>query len=141
MKVLMVSRFFMKGHPREGENTHFHIRIQGGKKIHTIRANAKGYFKAGDQVSLRVWAGAPYRSKQVEFTQCTIGIEPVRIVYATNGLRAFVGQDPIWAEDLVRNDGLNMRDFVRWFFTPGRFEEFRGDIIHFTDFRYAKGAR
>lgn len=141
MKVLMVSTAFMKGHPRHMQATGFPGLILDGTKIHTIRANSKGFFKEGDRVGLRVWSGMPYRSKQVEFLQCTIGIEPVRIVYAPGGLDVFCGKRQVWLADLARNDGLDMNDFIHWFFTPLRFETFRGNIIHFTDFRYATEAR
>lgn len=139
MKVLTVSRNFLKGHPRAGQPTYFVKQILEGKKLHTIRANEKGAFKDGETISLRWWSGKPYRSSQVEFMQVRIGIQSVRIVYCSNGLRAFVDGKKIWAEDLVEADGLSRADFINWFFTPGKYGEFRGDIIHFTDFRYAKG--
>lgn len=139
MKVLTVSRRFLGKHPRAGQPTHFVKQILEGRKLHTIRENAKGYFKDGDEVSLRWWSGKPYRSAQVEFKQVCIGIQPVRIVYCSNGMRAFVEDKKIWAEDLIAADGLTRADFVNWFFVPGKFGEFRGDILHFTKFRYAKG--
>lgn len=139
MKVLTVSRNFMQGHPRAGQPTHFVKAILEGRKLHTIRDNAKGYFRDGDMASLRWWSGKPYRSGQVEFKQVRLGIQPVRIVYCSNGVRAFVDGKKIWAEDLMAADGLDRSDFINWFFTPGKFEEFRGDILHFTNFRYAGG--
>ena len=38
--------------------------VESGKKLQTIRARSKRQFKVGDKISLRAWAGKPYRSFQ-----------------------------------------------------------------------------
>lgn len=142
MKVLMVSKAFMKNHRRAGQPTAFPVQVAIGRKIHTLRENEKGYFKDGDMVSVRHWTGAPYRSKQKEIVQVRIGIEPVVLSYSSRFyFVAAIGQKLIQPRFIAANDGLELGDFLSWFFPDGKFGEFRGDIIHFTDFRYAKGAR
>lgn len=97
MKVLTFSRYFPKGHPRQGEPTFFMEKILSSlgvtmktlpahlssivndfqmlcapeeTKHTTIRAGER--FKPGDMVSLRVWSDKPYRSKQIEFAQVEV---------------------------------------------------------------------
>lgn len=97
MKVLTFSRYFPKGHRREGDATFFMEKILCGigvtmktlpphltsiindfqmilepdeHKHHTIRAGKN--YKPGDQFSARVWSGAPRRSKQIEFAQLEV---------------------------------------------------------------------
>ena len=41
-----------------------------GFKPHTIRPGSR--FKPGEIVSLRVWSGLPYRTKQIEFAQVEV---------------------------------------------------------------------
>lgn len=98
MKVITFSRYYLKGHPRAGEPTHFVEKIVKGlinttgelspsivsgkykydcnvlssiePKWHTFR---KGYrWKEGEMFSARVWSGAPYKTKQVEICQIEI---------------------------------------------------------------------
>jgi hypothetical protein len=136
VKVLMVARVFPQTHYRHQEFTFFERKILAGEKIHTIRLNAKDYFKDGDEVSLRVWTGRPYHSRQREFAQVTIHLEPVDIVaHSDLSLECqVVGgvADPL---DLALHDGLDEDDFFDWFFPAGP-GSFSGDILHFTDFRY-----
>lgn len=96
MKVLTFSRFFPKGHPRQGQPTVFVPKIWACPGItitdsgwdlpemkqfsplttldhpkgHTIRAGNR--WKVGDMASLRVWSDKPYRSKQIEFAQVEV---------------------------------------------------------------------
>ena len=136
MKVVILSRYFPAYHPRKGEPTNFVKSYKAGGKIHTIRSNAKGYYKDGEMVSLRYWSGKPYCSKQVEIGQTRIGIESVSIksgvcpVLFTNGYQRPLPQ-------LAENDGLSFGNFLDWFFPPNKpYCDFLGDILHFTDFRY-----
>lgn len=92
MRVITFSRFFPKGHPKEGQPTFFvekiweSIYLMGYSgwdgfsdiaaicpqlyshgtyppKHHTIRAGNR--WKVGDKFSPRVWSGKPYASKQI----------------------------------------------------------------------------
>jgi hypothetical protein len=90
MKVITFSRFFPKGHPKEGQPTYFvekiwagladatdrmqgnvdmdwHEYYNGVPKWHTIRAGNR--WKVGDFFSPRFWSGKPYRSKQSLITE------------------------------------------------------------------------
>lgn len=155
MKVLTFSRHFPKGHPRAGQPTHFVEKIEACladiipgwemsksftlhewepyysctmPKHHTIRAGSR--FKVGDMVSLRVWSGAPYRSKQVEFAQVEVKKTwDIEInAYWWIGYR-IIEHDEVIA--LAKNDGLSYEDFIAWFaIHPKKKEQvFTGQII------------
>ena len=139
MKYIMLSRFFPATHPRKGEPTGFIEKILKGEKIHTIRANSRGHYQDGDELSLRYWSGKPYCSKQVEFHRCRIRLEPVKITFRHPTLDTLMpGFNP---EMLANNDGLKWYDFYDWF-NPSceNGKVFKGDIVHFTGFRYGKYA-
>ena len=80
-KVIILSRKFLKGHPKAGTDTDFEdavlsvidktyndtvhliqIITDQKPKHHTIRFGRR--WKTGDKASLRVWSGKPYASKQ-----------------------------------------------------------------------------
>ena len=135
----MVARTFPQSHFLCNQPTYFERKILKGLKIHTIRANTKGHFKDGETLSLRVWTGLPYRSKQREFAQMTIHLEPVDIVCHSNLDLEFsvVGAevDPL---ELILNDGLEEDAFMDWFFPTGP-SSWSGDILHFTNLKYGSG--
>lgn len=141
MKVITLSKVFLKGHPREGEPTNFRGKFLSGEKIHTIRMNRNGYYKDGDVVSVRQWSGKPYRSKQdVIANRFKIGIESIRFISELER-PVVVNRDieyRINYELLSHNDGLSVDDFVNWFYLKSA-SGFDASIIHFTNFRYAKG--
>lgn len=137
MKTVMLAKTFLKGHYREGEPTGFRAAFVYGKKIHTIRANAKKYYKSGEWVSVRQWKDKPYRSKHVTIGHKKIGIEPVTMVCDNGTLtKCVVRSTDVNEWDIALNDGLVLSDFIDWFF-PSGCGEFSGDILHFTDFRYS----
>lgn len=100
MKVIIISRHFLQGHPKEGQPTFFVDKIfktlrstgfipldnvalmerykevfgepsyRHGDKYHTVRAGEN--WKKGDRASLRVWSGLPYKSYQVEFARVVL---------------------------------------------------------------------
>jgi hypothetical protein len=145
--VLVISKTFPKGHPKEGKLTGFKNKIKAGIKIHTIRENHALWEKRIEEVragsavlSLRQWQGVPYRSPQKEFLRLTkdnnIGIqkitcrgrwEPCRRRWELNGQAV-----PI--EELAAHDGLNAKDFTMWFKNSVPFAPLA--LIHFTGFRY-----
>lgn len=151
MKVLILSKKFMAGHPRAGEPTNFREKYlyacshphpwrdtDQWPKIHTLRFNAKGYYKTGDVVSVRQWRGKPFRSKQEEIGQSAIRVEPI-ILEAHDGyiteLKTAVARMSFRPEVLAYNDGLTNFDFLTWFFPKGN-GKLLVDIIHFTKYRY-----
>ena len=136
MKVLMFARTFPAGHYRHPEFTSFKSFIRAGIKFHTIRRNAKDYFKDGENVSLRVWTGLPYRSKQLEFLTACIRLEAIDIVCNSDmSLTCSVVGGEVDPEELAKNDGLSLQDFTDWFFPDGP-GTFSGDILHFTAMKY-----
>jgi len=139
--VLIVSTAFPKTHKRAGDQTGFVEKIRNREKLHTIRANYDLWKKRIDEVnsgvamlSVRVWTGKPYQSKQKEVFQsiaergiCIQKLEDPDSDYATAD-----GTSIDW-EDVAQNDGLSFEDFREWFKDAGS-EPMA--IIHFTDFRY-----
>jgi hypothetical protein len=141
--VLTISEKFPKTHPKSGEPTNFPLKIKHYDKIHTIRRNydlwSKRFEKinAGEAVlSVRVWEGKPYKSKQREIFRYdyrrNIGIEKVTFrdyLYDIN-----VNGSSVDVDDLAKNDGLSYADFEHWF--KGYDFSKPMAVIHFTDFRY-----
>lgn len=151
--VLTVSEKFPKTHPKSGEPTNFPLSIKHYDKIHTIRGNyelwAKRFEKinAGEAIlSVRVWEGEPYNSKQREIFRYDyrrkIGIEKLNMDTFDVGnddnnevfLRFEVGKVMVSADLLAKNDGLSYEDFENWF--KGYDFSKPMVVIHFTDFRY-----
>lgn len=142
--VLIISERFPATHKRAGEDTAFEGNILFDNKIHTIRANYPLWEKrikqvnAGEAVlSLRVWSGKPYRSKQREIFYFTrAGIEKLKFSQAQfvpiviNG-DCYAKPDP---HKMAKNDGLSMADFEDWF--KGYDKTKPMAIIHFSNFRY-----
>lgn len=135
--VLTVSESFPKSHPKAGELTHFVDKIASGDKIHTIRKNSKLWANRAEKInsgeavlSVRVWTGKPYRSKQKEvFSFDKIGTEFINVKKKHKYDIYTLGNT------FAKNDGLSVVDFNNWF-------DFRPDevyiIIHFTGFRYSR---
>lgn len=149
--VLIVSENFPKTHPKAGESTNFPLSIKHYDKIHTIRGNydlwAKRFEKinAGEAaLSVRVWEGKPYNSKQREIFRYDyrrkIGIEKLNMgTFAREDnnevfLNFEVGKAMVSADLLAKNDGLSYDDFKNWF--KGYDFSKPMVVIHFTDFRY-----
>lgn len=137
--VLMISEQFPKYHKRAGELTNFFDKIKKGEKIHTIRQNfelwqkrAKAINEGRAILSIRMWSGQPYKSKQVELFQFDkIGVQSIDhngCDWVIDGQILFMPSD-----EIPNNDGLSFSDFWQWF--KGCPDNL-GCIIHFTDFRY-----
>jgi hypothetical protein len=159
-RVMMLSRHFMKGHPRAGELTWFIPKIwaalvqMNGRpenipdntfnfyqshipKWHTIRPGNR--FKAGDFIDFRYWSGMPYRSPQLKAFPFTIPVERVfnieidkSGVIMIDGVIDCTGNN--LAEELAKNDGLSHEDFLAWF---SKTLPFNGQIICWSkDIKY-----
>lgn len=128
--VLTVSEKFPKTHPKSGQPTNFPLSIKHYDKIHTIRGNydlwAKRFEKinAGEAVlSVRVWEGKPYNSKQREIFRYDyrgkIGIEKLNMDTFDVGrddnndvfLNFEVGKTMVSADLLAKNEF----QFQKWF--------------------------
>jgi len=170
MKILTFSRQFPVKHPRAGQPAFFvesilttlgfNIRtipdiirpyindfaVMDGTsaKGHTIRAGDR--FKPGDMVSLRVWSGKPYASKQIEFGQVEVKKtwnfdlikDQVSVEWRINDqfkgyytlVTASQSKNPGLFK-VARNDGLLLEDFVAWFAVHPKNKDwqFHGQII------------
>lgn len=109
-------------------------------KGHTIRAGHR--FKVGDKFSPRVWSGKPYASKQIIIAP---DIEVKKVwgykVEVSKGIEQWYLDGTMvsesneymqqWfncglIEDISKNDGLELVDFLNWFKHPKYFD---GQII------------
>ena len=139
--VVIISEKFPKTHKRSGDDTGFPMSIKHHNKIHTIRMNYelwKGRFEKIDKgeayISIRIWEGLPYRSKQREIFKYDktqgIGLQKLE-VNDLGWLR--VGNKTLDTVELAEHDGLNHEDFKEWFKNAAPSPK---AIIHFTEFRY-----
>lgn len=143
--VLTVSEKFPKGHIRAGEETNFPLSIKHYDKLHTIRGNYELWEKrfkkieAGEAyLSVRIWEGKPYASKQLEIFRFDrsrkIGIEKVTFRDFNVHWDININGVDVEATDLAKNDGLSYLDFEYWFKSYDLSQPMA--VIHFTDFRY-----
>ena len=65
----------------------------------------------------------------IQLVEMSYSVEDAQpIVYVDNVLK------PNIAEEMAKNDGLQLEDWTEWFFK--KTNTFRGVILHFTDFKY-----
>lgn len=147
--VLTISQQFPKTHKRSGEETGFVNAIQSQNKIHTIRGNFELWSKRAEKInkgeailSVRVWEGKPYNSKQREvFVFEKIGIQKLYFEF-NRLLEPFISSDDsengtqtyLSTHEVAKNDGLTFPDFKEWFKGYDLNEPM--GIIHFTNFKY-----
>lgn len=155
MKIytLMISEWFGKDSLRPGEPTFFIDSIINGSKKHTIRANYSLWKKRFDKIatgeaelSLRVWLGRPYASKQFEVLRLNsthgIGLQKIKFHKYENNKGHFLMVEDYWSPDIkevAENDGLDLADFEDWFKNYDMSQPIA--IIHFTRFRYNTGRK
>lgn len=143
--VLMLSKVFTKEHRNAGKPTYFLEKMQAGTKLHTIRLNYDLWKRKADQInagdmvlSVRQWEAQPYKSQQVEVARLTqLHVQRFEAVYgATDTIpRVWVdGCEVVDVEQVAKNDGLELGDWVEFFFN--RTNHVEGVILQFTDFMY-----
>lgn len=157
--VITLSRNFTLKHPRHGEPTGFrestlnaiwqsHEMKCGftdfGMKLHTIRGNYSLWVKRFRKIergqailSLRFWSGIPYRSTPIEL--CKLGINDgigLQMLWFRYGniCEPIIDSKSIDVERIAKNDGLNEKDWLKWFEKEDLYDTFA--VIHFTKFRY-----
>lgn len=176
---LTLSQTFPATHPRKGEPTYFKEKIYNAgvlmsgpvdyqlpanskdlnvTKLHTIRANYKLWayrfakIETGQAcLSVRVWSGKPYRSKQIEIARLTkddgIGLQALEFLEFDPAFKPGIwiaGKTYSQSQKLIlaENDGLSFDDWNAWFFGKKKNGQPLYDlsgtmaIIHFTSFRY-----
>lgn len=147
--IITFSKAFPPGHPRVGQLTGFEGKLNAGTKIHTIRADKKGWWeKCAEAInsgrkylSMREWTGRPYNSDQrILGERNRIGLQSITMTYSSEDElpKAWVDGKEVSVKLLAQNDGLSVEDFVRWFFGTPLYSGnvFEGKVIHLTDFRY-----
>lgn len=147
--IITFSKAFPPGHSKVGQPTGFESKLKAGTKIHTIRADAKGWWdKCAEAInsgrkylSLREWVGRPYNSEQrILGERDKIGLQTITMTYSSEDElpQAWVDGKKVPVEQLAKNDGLAVEDFVEWFFSTPLYKSntFEGKVIQLTDFRY-----
>lgn len=143
---ITLSKVFPASHSKAGSPTGFRDKVLSGSKIHTIRSNYSWWkskeekIQKGDMyLSLREWTDKPYNSPQEEWKQVeNVGLQRIRIEYCkdTGCIMTVIDGKAIDPIVTAKNDGLDLSDFVEWFFGSKKSKVFEGVVIHFTDFRY-----
>lgn len=127
-------------------------------KPHTIRANYRLWafrfakINTGQAcLSVRVWSGKPYASRQIEIARLTkedgIGLQALEFLEFDPAFKPGIwiaGKTYSQSQKLIlaKNDGLTFEDWNAWFFGKKKNGEPLYDltekmaIIHFTSFRY-----
>lgn len=148
-QILLFSSVFPPSHSKAGQPTGFADKLDSGSKIHTIRADSKGWWVRGERginngekiLAMRQWSGRPYNSPQVSIGERErIGLQSIIMTYGSEDElpKAWVDGKPVPVELLAKNDGLSVEDFVEWFFGTKLYSGnvFEGVVIQLTDFRY-----
>lgn len=128
-------------------NQNFPEKIINGTKIHTIRRDATGRWKAGMKIQFATGARTKAYN-QFHEAECT-GVQTIKITYIDNRGAVKIDIDGkhlgIWhryipeksvkpkaIEKLATNDGFScVEEFLKWFQ-----RDFEGKIVHWTEFRY-----
>ena len=141
--VLMLQSHFHAKHPRKGSRTLFEQLVQRGVKIHTFRDNfqellrqSHGNNAGTGYMSLRVWEGKPYHSKQREVKRLyRIGVQDAE-AQVTDGSLCLVidGKNHQAPWCVASSDGMCMGDLQEWLCPDGK--PWSGCLVHFTDMRY-----
>jgi hypothetical protein len=90
------------------------------------------HFNPVDELTLAVWSGKPYRSKQVKLWTGPIravdiviqinrlynSMKVCKVVRFSNGPGIHITLDSINKVELAKNDGLSLQDFEAWFNLP-----------------------
>lgn len=145
--IVTLCKAFPVTHSRSGEPTEFEENIKSGVKIHTIRYNDKNVWdqrykdiKSGRKfLSVREWTGRPYNSEQRELVRYDgIGLQKITMTYSSSDdyPQVWIDDKKVSIQDVAKNDGLSVEDFVDWFFGKNKENVFEGVVIHFTGFRY-----
>ena len=90
-------------------------------------------------LSVREWTGRPYNSEQREFARYEkIGLQHITMTYGSDDTipKVWVDNKKVSINEVAKNDGLSVEDFVEWFFGNNKENVFEGVVIHFTSFRY-----
>ena len=123
-----------------GIQTGFKEKILEGTKIHTIRADNADRWKAGRSIQM-CYRGKNYSvleefNKGLPHLQRCTGVQTIEInTTEKHAIIKIEGRQIGLAEHLLlaKYDGFeDVHEFYRWF----KMVEFKGKLIHWTDYRY-----
>ena len=141
---------------QEGKPTGFKESFLQGRKIHTLRLDAKGKWAKDIKdvsegrkfISVRQWTGRPYNSEQIEIGQLTegenahgMGLQHFALKWSKVGGKVVASMSVdghlIPISEVAAHDSLSEADFLAMF-TDNKQEEgcTQGVVIHWTNFRY-----
>lgn len=104
--------------------------IVSGRKYHTIRSKRKIPLRHGQPLSLRVWTGKPYRSKQRAFLSAKVWRVGFIAIAVTGITLNGKPMTPDQAAALAYHDGFeSLGDLIGWFHTNHSLP-FVGEIIY-----------
>lgn len=126
-----------------GTETNFHRKIVFDKtKIHSIREDKSGRWKTGRLIHMA--HGVRTKFYHCFYKDYCVSIQKIKITHFdvrkyknTSSVRIWIDEKLFYdvsqdIEKLAKNDGFDsVEDFFKWFD-----EDFKGKIIHWTDFRY-----
>lgn len=113
----------------------FEVPILAGVKDCTIRAprkDGKRRAREGETISLRVWTGLPYRSKQREFTRRVVKFTfPVRV--SKSGIDRIDIKKKLVSKKMAKALGFqNWREASAWY-RAAHSLPFDGELVHFPE--------
>jgi len=158
--VLILSQTFPVKHKRAGFQTLFKEKLNNAinyershreyigftprTKKHTLRANDDLWVKRFELIergeaclSIRIWSGKPYASKQIELCRLTkedgIGLQKLQFFRGSLCYPTIDGK-PCDCTEVAANDGLSLDDWLDWFRSYDISKPLA--VIHLTPFRY-----
>lgn len=130
----------------DGSDTNFREKILASvapsefiPKIHSIRAGRR--WRPGMSIQMAYGVRTKhYQQFNAEHPELQVAKNVQRIFMSSDGWIIECTVDnrylmPAEIDTLIKYDGLTRRQFIDWFFPDG-VNEFSGQIIHWTDFKY-----
>jgi hypothetical protein len=123
---------------KDGTPTNFESKILTGEKIHSLREGDR--WRAGKSIQMAFGVRTKkYRQFNINNPELQTCISRQRIFMThTYEIEITIGYKYLMPHEidlLIKNDGLTRQQFIDWFF-PNKKDEWIGEIIHWTNFRY-----
>lgn len=124
-----------------------HLNLDPYPKLHTIRESPYLSRFIGKKIAMYNWAGVPYKSgsRHDVFKELPLlGFQQIGIIISPSGMIGItVYEDgprrelsPLEVQQLIKNDGLTVKQFRQYFHKPECWSEYRMFIYHWTNLRY-----
>lgn len=122
----------------DGTPTHFEVNVLRGDKIHTIRTGQR--WQSGEEIEHVI--GIKGNGKTFKRGKC-ISTQDIKVTFVSDE-RVVVSVDGRQLRDgislykLAKLEGLTVPQFIEWFYraTKNGKEPYRGQIVHFTHYKY-----